>query len=428
MDYPFTAQKSIQRTPSTKHPFWKSNGFCCLIVILLNICVLLLVCGLYVLLCLQDTRAELSSLKLEFNLLRAKFENLQSRVLVDQRQRRSVRTYVRQRVDGLGLSGNSTGLRTGNWQNPWMGPVRAIDAESSTTSTISSTSAVFNPVHIELGPSGELPVTAYESSNLVRGPESQESFGFNEEENQPLEPPQTTVSFAADLKFVQEPDSASDVSSRSHSIISKSRISDSRSRSGQTTSGGGSSSFVRWGKVNCPQVATLAYAGYAAAANPWYGMGGSTELECLSTSPSWYNNSPTAIETSSKLFAAKLDLGLHTEIFDSAAHQSVLTCAVCVTNKSPVITIPGRVDCLSGWHREYNGYMMTTSGVRYEMYFSSRNYCVDMSPDYYTGHEDSNGLKLTFLQAGNCYNNRSPCHSYIENNLMPCTVCSKYSD
>ncbi|XP_067950047.1 short-chain collagen C4-like [Watersipora subatra] len=203
----------------------------------------------------------------------------------------------------------------------------------------------------------------------------------------------------------------------------------SRGRPGSSNGSGGiGSTFVRWGKVTCPQVSTLLYSGYAAAANPWYGMGGSTELECLSTTPSWHGNATTTVQTSTKLFAAKFSLGSFHGIFDTAADNSVITCAVCLTTKAPVITLPGRVECLNGWHKEYNGYLMATSAVRYEIFFSSRNYCIDRNPDYYTGHNDTMGMKLTFLQAGGCYGGLYPCHSYTENNILACTVCSQHPD
>ncbi|XP_067949037.1 uncharacterized protein [Watersipora subatra] len=196
-------------------------------------------------------------------------------------------------------------------------------------------------------------------------------------------------------------------------------------KSSQRSYSGDGLIFTRWGRVVCPQTATLVYSGYAAAANPVLGMGGSTELECLSTYPSWHANSPTSLQTSTKIFAAKFSLGSHTGIFHQAADNSVITCAVCLSNNSPVVTIPGRVDCPSTWLREYNGYMMSTPGLTNQMFFSSRNYCVDRSPDYYTGHNNNKGLKLTFLQAGSCYQNRHPCKNYRENHRLACVVCSK---
>jgi len=50
---------------------------------------------------------------------------------------------------------------------------------------------------------------------------------------------------------------------------------------------------------------------------------------------------------------------------------------------------------------------------------------VDNNPDFYTGHNDAHGLKLTFVQAGHCYNNELPCRDYTRENILGCTVCSK---
>ena len=49
--------------------------------------------------------------------------------------------------------------------------------------------------------------------------------------------------------------------------------------------------------------------GYASAAYPWYGMGGSSELECLPTAPTWTNNAQTNTDSSTKMFPAKFFLG-----------------------------------------------------------------------------------------------------------------------
>ncbi|XP_067948289.1 uncharacterized protein [Watersipora subatra] len=198
-----------------------------------------------------------------------------------------------------------------------------------------------------------------------------------------------------------------------------------RGPSGQST--GPQSTFIRWGRVECPQTSTRIYAGYVGSAHMSRHMGGSSELECLPMFPSWHSNSATNIQTSTKIFAAKFFLGSHHGIFSSSADNSVITCAVCLSRYSPVITMPGRVNCPNSWLREYNGYMMSTPGVRHEMVFSSRNYCVDKNADYYTGHNDNKGLKLTFLQAGSCYQNMHPCNRYTENHRLACVVCSKVS-
>ena len=59
-------------------------------------------------------------------------------------------------------------------------------------------------------------------------------------------------------------------------------------------------------------------------------------------------------------------------------------------------------------------------------FFAIKNYCVDKSPDSYSGHLSSDGLRLTFVQAGDCYNNKYPCSAYPDNNRLPCVVCTKY--
>ncbi|XP_067950053.1 short-chain collagen C4-like [Watersipora subatra] len=188
------------------------------------------------------------------------------------------------------------------------------------------------------------------------------------------------------------------------------------------------SSFVQWGSHECPQNADNLYRGYAAAANPGSGRGGSTELECLNLSPEWYASSVTNINTQTKIVAAKFALGEFSGIFDEAADNSVIACAVCITTRAPAIMLPGRFNCSSGWHKEYDGYLMASSPLQDEVFFSSRNYCVDKNPAYFPGHNDANGLKLTFVQAGSCFGGLEPCNVYTENHLLACVVCSQLAD
>ncbi|XP_067950048.1 short-chain collagen C4-like [Watersipora subatra] len=198
-------------------------------------------------------------------------------------------------------------------------------------------------------------------------------------------------------------------------------------RSGDSGSSTGSS-FVQWGSHECPQNADNLYRGYAAAANPGSGRGGSTELECLNLSPEWYASSVSNLNTQTKIVAAKFALGDFSGIFDEAADNSVIACAVCITTRAPAIMLPGRFNCSSGWIKEYDGYLMASSPLQDEVFFSSRNYCVDKNPDYFTGHNDANGMKLTFVQAGSCFGGLEPCNVYTENHLLACVVCSKLED
>ncbi|XP_067948675.1 short-chain collagen C4-like [Watersipora subatra] len=301
----------------------------------------------------------------------------------------------------------------------------------------------------QTGTGGELPITAYESSNLVKSSEVSTSRplgapGQRSEAGAPGQPGEAGAPGQRGATGAPgqpgrdsptgppgRPGSSSPSGPKGETGTKGTKGSKGvggRPGSASSTATGSGSTFIRWGRTTCPQVADLVYAGYAAAANPGSGRGGSTELECLSTSPSWHANSVTSIQTPTKLFAAKFSLGRFAGILPDSADNSVITCSVCITAKAPVITLPGRVNCLSGWHKEYNGYLMATSALQNEVFFSSKNYCVDKEPDYYEGHNDSNGLKLTFLQAGGCYRGLYPCHEYTENNLIACTVCSKDSD
>ena len=51
-------------------------------------------------------------------------------------------------------------------------------------------------------------------------------------------------------------------------------------------------------------------AGYAAAAYPLKGYGGSTELQCLPLTPEWHNNKATSPAAKTLLAAVKFSTGM----------------------------------------------------------------------------------------------------------------------
>ena len=52
----------------------------------------------------------------------------------------------------------------------------------------------------------------------------------------------------------------------------------------------------------------------------------------------------------------------------------------------------------------------------------SKNYCVHHQPDaLFKGTNETQGLKLTFVQASHCSNDDIECSSYFH---LPCVVCS----
>ena len=70
-------------------------------------------------------------------------------------------------------------------------------------------------------------------------------------------------------------------------------------------------------------------------------------------------------------------------------------------------------------------YSTLYAGKPGEFYYSSKNYCVDKDPDTQPGHSSAIGQKVTFVQAGTCYNNNRPCNQYTRGNRIACTVCTK---
>ena len=82
--------------------------------------------------------------------------------------------------------------------------------------------------------------------------------------------------------------------------------------------------------------------------------------------------------------------------------------------------IPGRQSCMEGWTQEYYGYLMTS----YDTTGEAKNYvCIDHAPEVdKAGYENKGGATL-YPVAAAC--GSLPCPGYIQNERLPCVVCSQ---
>lgn len=95
-------------------------------------------------------------------------------------------------------------------------------------------------------------------------------------------------------------------------------------------------------------------------------------------------------------------------------------CAMCLSARSNVLMIPGRLNCYPGWTKEYSGYLM--SG--HHSHASATEFvCVDAKPDIvFGGHPDQEG-RLFYLVEGVCGSLK--CPPYINGRELTCVVCTQ---
>ncbi|XP_076075852.1 uncharacterized protein LOC143046580 [Mytilus galloprovincialis] len=179
---------------------------------------------------------------------------------------------------------------------------------------------------------------------------------------------------------------------------------------------GHGSTFVRWGRSQCPSQTELVYSGYAAGQEYYYGtsrFGGPSNMLCLPKDPELSNRTGSS---SSRLYGTEFE-GNH---FAPGSANEDVPCALCRSNDtSSSVMIPGRKSCYSGWKNEYFGIL--ASGC-YNCKASSY-ICVDMNPEFISGGERNNDNNLLYATSMKC--GSLPCPPYHNDLEVYCVVCSK---
>ena len=83
--------------------------------------------------------------------------------------------------------------------------------------------------------------------------------------------------------------------------------------------------------------------------------------------------------------------------------------------------IPAKINCPTGWTKEYQGYLMT-------QHFSHHNtefVCVDRNPESRVDGDASQNGALFYPVEGRCDGGNLPCGPYIDGAELSCVVCSK---
>ncbi|XP_033749035.1 short-chain collagen C4-like [Pecten maximus] len=143
----------------------------------------------------------------------------------------------------------------------------------------------------------------------------------------------------------------------------------------QANSDGGGSTFVRWGRTDCPANLTeLVYSGYAGGS--WYGhSGAAADPLCLPSDPEWLQTTIVPDTYTGQIYGAEYEsVNAHT-LFGPKSHDEEVPCAVCrSTSFVSSVMIPARTTCYSGWTKAYGGSL--ASGY-YAQAAASQFVCID---------------------------------------------------
>lgn len=173
--------------------------------------------------------------------------------------------------------------------------------------------------------------------------------------------------------------------------------------------------YIHWGKTSCPSVpgTTKVYDGYAAG-DPWYIQGGGANALCLPKDPEFYHAYVPGVQGYSTIAIAEY-----------GANQGVnaeyeIPCAVCMTTRHTLMTIPAKYSCPAGWTREYLGYLGSSRKNNHRVEY--------ICMDYYAQNRGSNSddysvLDIVKVEIQCAYS--MPCPPYNNYKEVSCVVCSK---
>ncbi|XP_060070143.1 short-chain collagen C4-like [Ylistrum balloti] len=189
----------------------------------------------------------------------------------------------------------------------------------------------------------------------------------------------------------------------------------------QPLSGGGST-FVRWGRTDCPaHVTELVYSGYAGGS--WYAhYGAAADQLCLPPDPEWLNTTVVPDDYTGRLYGAEYESHTGHTLFGSKSQDEEIPCAVCrSTSFVSSVMIPARTTCYSGWTKAYGGSL--ASGY-YGHYAATEYVCVDEHAQPVAGGADRDDDGVLFFGV-KAFCGSLRCPPYEQDKYITCVVCMK---
>lgn len=181
------------------------------------------------------------------------------------------------------------------------------------------------------------------------------------------------------------------------------------------------STYVRWGRTQCPSNSSVVYKGYTGG--KWHqDTGGPANYVCMPEDPQWAKYLDGFQDIGNRMYGTEYEDNYESTFNPFNVHRDNedAPCVVCRSQRATTVMIPARTSCYNGWHLEYTGYLMTMS----RLYHSSSEYiCVDKDPEvtsHGSGDEDGNMLYIVEAACGSL-----PCLPYVDGREIACAVCSK---
>jgi len=180
-----------------------------------------------------------------------------------------------------------------------------------------------------------------------------------------------------------------------------------------------STTFVNWGRNDCPSGSTLVYSGPAGGGHYDHSGSGANTM-CLTSSPV-YATFSDADNNGALVYGVEYEMsGYGLASIFIGLHDRDAVCAVCEVNgASETLLMPGTTACPSGWTSRYTGYLMANHYTQRK----SEYVCVNGSPMVTGSTGNSNGslwypteTEMGALVSG------SP---YFQDREMTCVICTQ---
>ena len=175
----------------------------------------------------------------------------------------------------------------------------------------------------------------------------------------------------------------------------------------------GGVTYTRWGSTSCPS--TLVYSGRAGGTH-FIKQGGGSNYLCMPDDPEYGLAYRAGVQGHSPVHGAEYEGPVVTD-----RHERNVPCAVCyVQNRTTSIMIPAKMNCTSGWTREYYGYLMS---AYVDTHYRTQFICMDRNMEAIPGLSANTNGALFYHAEATC--NGLSCGPYNTEKELNCVVCTK---
>ena len=146
--------------------------------------------------------------------------------------------------------------------------------------------------------------------------------------------------------------------------------------------------------------------------------GGASNYLCMPNDPEYGLAYRAGVQDSSPVDGAEYEYPVVT-----GRHNHNVPCAVCyVQNRTTSIMIPAKMNCPSGWTREYYGYLMSTH-IFASNHYRTQFICMDRNMEALPGLQANTDGALFYHAEATC--NGLSCGPYNTEKELNCVVCTK---